>query len=206
MTGRSNAAADGDARTRRLLDAAFAVFMKNGFDKSSMSDVASAAGVSRPTLYRSFSTKEELFLGVVSRLHNDAHAAYSAAAGSDGDLATRLAAMATAKLTAHIDVARSSPHGADLLDLNQRIAGDLAAAANTDFAKLVADVLKDVDSTEIDLTANDLSPTRAAVIVVSVIDGWKQRIMNDGATPKRWKRDVHEAMSVVVRGLGKPVS
>ena len=206
MTGSSNAAAGSDARARRLLDAAFAVFMKHGFDKSSMSDVATAAGVSRPTLYRSFPTKEELFLGVVSRLHNDAHGAYRSAADGDGDLTTRLAAMATAKLTAHVDVARSSPHGADLLDLNQRLAGDLAAAANNDFAKLVADVLKDADSTEIDLTANDLSPARAAAIVVSVIDGYKQRIMNDGATPKRWKRDVHDAMSVVVRGLGKPAS
>jgi AcrR family transcriptional regulator len=205
MTGPSNAN-DGDARTRRLLDAAFAVFMKNGFEKSSMSDVAAAAGLSRPTLYRSFSTKEELFLGVVSRLHHDAHARYTAVAHGDGDLATRLAAMATAKLTAHIDVARSSPHGADLLDLDQRIAGDLAAAASSDFTKLVVEILKEADGIEIDLAANDLNPARAARVVVSVIDGWKQRIMHDGATSKRWKRDVHAAMSVVVRGLGKPVA
>ncbi len=205
MTG-SSTAANGAARADRLLDAAFAVFMKHGFDKSSMSDVAAAAGVSRPTLYRSFATKEELFLGVVSRLHTDAHAAYRAAADGEGDLSTRLAAMAIAKLTAHIDVARSSPHGADLLDLNQRIAGDLAAAANDNFTKLVIDVLRDADGSEIDLVANQLSPARAAAIVVAVIDGWKQRIMSDGTASTHWKREVHAAMSVVVRGLRKPVT
>jgi AcrR family transcriptional regulator len=204
---RSSSAADGDdARARQLLDAAFAVFMKNGFDKSSMSDVAAAAGVSRPTLYRSFATKEELFLGVVSRLHADAHAACRAAADGNGDLATRLAAIATAKLTAHIDVAQSSPHGADLLDLNQRIAGDLATAANHDFTKLVIDVMRGADGTEIDLAANELSPDRAAAIVVSVIDGLKQRIMFDKTASKRWKREVHAAMSVVVRGLREPIT
>ena len=50
-----------DARRRALLDAAVGVFTRFGFRKTSMDDVARAAGVSRQGLYLLFSNKEELF-------------------------------------------------------------------------------------------------------------------------------------------------
>jgi AcrR family transcriptional regulator len=50
-----------DARRRALLDAAVGVFTRFGFRKTSMEDVARAAGVSRQGLYLLFSNKEELF-------------------------------------------------------------------------------------------------------------------------------------------------
>jgi AcrR family transcriptional regulator len=50
-----------DARQSALLDAAVAVFARYGFRKTSMEEVARAAGVSRQGLYLQFANKEELF-------------------------------------------------------------------------------------------------------------------------------------------------
>jgi AcrR family transcriptional regulator len=49
------------AQTRaEIVGAAMAVFAEQGFDATSMNDVASAAGVSRRTIYRYFETKDDL--------------------------------------------------------------------------------------------------------------------------------------------------
>ncbi|SET87654.1 transcriptional regulator, TetR family [Myxococcus fulvus] len=50
-----------DARRHRLLDAALGVFLRYGFRKTSMDEVARAADISRQGLYLHFATKEELF-------------------------------------------------------------------------------------------------------------------------------------------------
>ncbi|MDL4774945.1 TetR/AcrR family transcriptional regulator [Actinomadura xylanilytica] len=50
-------------RTHRALsDAAIALFLKHGFDRVSVADVAAAAEVSKPTLFKYFATKEDLVL------------------------------------------------------------------------------------------------------------------------------------------------
>lgn len=49
------------SRLAALLDAAIGVFARYGYRKTSMDDVARAAGVSRQGLYLSFANKEELF-------------------------------------------------------------------------------------------------------------------------------------------------
>ena len=49
-----------NATEARILEATGEVLIQNGRRKLSMSDVASAAGVSRPTLYRWFPSKDEL--------------------------------------------------------------------------------------------------------------------------------------------------
>jgi AcrR family transcriptional regulator len=50
-----------DPKRRKLLEAAFTTFVRYGFRKTSMEEVARAAQVSRQGLYLHFSTKEELF-------------------------------------------------------------------------------------------------------------------------------------------------
>jgi AcrR family transcriptional regulator len=51
----------GDTRREALLEAAVGVFARYGFRKTSMDEVARAAGVSRQGLYLLFADKEELF-------------------------------------------------------------------------------------------------------------------------------------------------
>src|SRR3954470_15167258 len=49
-------------RRRQLLDVALEVFAANGFHRTSMEDVADAAGVTKPVLYQHFASKRELYL------------------------------------------------------------------------------------------------------------------------------------------------
>jgi AcrR family transcriptional regulator len=51
------------ARTRdAIADAAISLFLTHGFDPVSVNDIAAAAEVSKPTLFRYFATKEDLVL------------------------------------------------------------------------------------------------------------------------------------------------
>ena len=60
------AAAGQDNRKRRqILDGAYRIFMRQGFDATSMGDIAREAGVSKGTLYVYFDSKERLFQELV---------------------------------------------------------------------------------------------------------------------------------------------
>ncbi|MPY95330.1 MAG: TetR family transcriptional regulator [Acidimicrobiia bacterium] len=52
-------------RRRQLLDVAIGVFSHRGFHSTSMTDVAEAAGVTKPVLYQHFSSKRALYLEVL---------------------------------------------------------------------------------------------------------------------------------------------
>ncbi|MGW5640996.1 TetR/AcrR family transcriptional regulator, partial [Streptomyces sp. NPDC003832] len=50
-------------RTRDAIgDAAVSLFLEHGFDRVSVNDIAAAAEISKPTLFRYFPTKEDLVL------------------------------------------------------------------------------------------------------------------------------------------------
>jgi AcrR family transcriptional regulator len=51
----------------RILDAATAVFAAQGYDRASMAAIAERAGVTKPTLYARFGSKEELFEAALKR-------------------------------------------------------------------------------------------------------------------------------------------
>lgn len=50
-----------DQRQQQLLDAAAQTITRQGYDKTTMSDIANEAGVSRGTVYLHFKSKEEIF-------------------------------------------------------------------------------------------------------------------------------------------------
>jgi AcrR family transcriptional regulator len=56
-----------DPKHARILDAAFTLFYRHGYRKVSMSEIAQASQMSRPTLYAAYANKEEIFAGLVER-------------------------------------------------------------------------------------------------------------------------------------------
>ena len=82
-----------EVRHRALLDAAVAVFTRFGFRKTSMDDVARAAGMSRQGLYLVFSNKEELFRRALDHmLSSQLNSALTVLSQSDKNLEERLIA------------------------------------------------------------------------------------------------------------------
>ena len=65
---RKRAAHLGPERRRPLvLDAAYDLFIENGFEGTSMDAIAAAAGVSKPVVYDCFTSKDELFTAMLDR-------------------------------------------------------------------------------------------------------------------------------------------
>src|SRR5712675_1083155 len=80
--------APGSAQRKAILVAATAIFLRYGFKKTSMDDVARAAGVSRQGLYLYFDTKDLLFREALQHLMSHLISAARAAA-EDGNLSLR---------------------------------------------------------------------------------------------------------------------
>ena len=57
-----------ETRRKAIIEAATHVFLVNGFEKTTMSDIATQLGGSKATLYGFFSTKEDLFLEAMNAL------------------------------------------------------------------------------------------------------------------------------------------
>src|SRR6185295_3360606 len=58
---------DSNERQQQILDAAAAVIIRLGYNKTTMSDIAEEAGASRRTVYLYFKSKEELFEALLYR-------------------------------------------------------------------------------------------------------------------------------------------
>lgn len=54
-------------REARILDAALRLFGQHGYSATSMDDVAHAAGLTKPTIYQYFPSKEQLFTAMLAR-------------------------------------------------------------------------------------------------------------------------------------------
>ncbi len=64
-------ATDASLRRDRIIAAATDVFLRYGHARTTMGDVAEAAGISRPALYLVFPRKEDIFAAVIERLIQD---------------------------------------------------------------------------------------------------------------------------------------
>jgi TetR/AcrR family transcriptional regulator, repressor for uid operon len=76
----------GDPMRDRILQAAFTVLCRHGYGKFSLSDVAAQAGISRPTLYKQFRSRDELLSAFSAYEMRMLRADLTTAVqGSDGD-------------------------------------------------------------------------------------------------------------------------
>jgi AcrR family transcriptional regulator len=75
-----------EERRQQVLDAALPVFAGHGYEGTSTEDVAKAAGISQPYLFRLFETKRALFIELVARCFARVGDAFvRAAAGLSGE-------------------------------------------------------------------------------------------------------------------------
>jgi AcrR family transcriptional regulator len=136
-----SAASRTELRRDRLIDAAQAVFARDGLRGASMERIAAEAGVARATVYAYFADKEDAFRAVCQRLADGLVASAHAALAAPGPPAARVREALLAKHVFAFSAAHASPHVADLLAAKDRLAAPIFAAADTAIEEAVATVL-----------------------------------------------------------------
>jgi AcrR family transcriptional regulator len=92
MTSRTQTRLGSKERRAVIVEAAGRLFGEGGYDATRLDDVAAAAGVTKPILYRHFDDKRALYLALLER-HRDDLGSFAAAIPADGALRERLRAV-----------------------------------------------------------------------------------------------------------------
>jgi TetR/AcrR family transcriptional regulator len=125
----------------RILKNALELFSERGYDATSVREICEAAGVTKPTLYHFYGSKEGVYRAIVEGALERFSAETIGALASDGTLRERLVRMAQAYVDATLrqpDLARfimalihNSPRSAPVTDLVGFYQGILDALART---------------------------------------------------------------------------
>lgn len=129
-----------EQKQRALLDAAIGVFARYGYRKTSMDDIARAAGVSRQGLYLQFSNKEELFRRAVDfSLCGQLNAAIAVLSQSEVSLEERL--VAACDEWSGRFVGSLSDDAADLMCASTSLAGEVLSTYEARFEQALASTI-----------------------------------------------------------------
>ncbi|MEQ8315026.1 MAG: helix-turn-helix domain-containing protein [Gammaproteobacteria bacterium] len=139
MNSSKRNSARNQAKQESVLDTAANVFAQYGFRRTTMNDIAEAAGISRPALYLMFDNKEHLFHELAAYRINLALAASEAVLKSEGSVADRFIDALMVFEKTYTEPVANSPHGEELIDVNMSLASDVM---NKGYASLVSSLAK----------------------------------------------------------------
>lgn len=167
------------SRRTRILKAATAVFLRYGFAKTTMVDIAEATGLTRPTLYQEFPDKESVFHAVVDDMVATKLAEIRAGLGRRKTLEAKLRFACDAWGAEGFDLVRAHPDAADMFAMGF----SSVCRGYEGFGELLEEILREpVGRTPSDQGAQ--SARDLARMMVYAIKGFKD-IAKDGADIRR---------------------
>lgn len=131
------------ARWQKILDAAQALFVAQGFRGTTMEGIAEAAGMSKATVYGYASDKDAVFAAVADRLADRLQEAVDGALSGDGPPGGRIEAALIAKHRIVHDLVRRSPFAGDLFAEKDRTSGARFATLDRAIEAGIAALLRD---------------------------------------------------------------
>jgi AcrR family transcriptional regulator len=165
----STTAAD---RRDQIVNAAIGVFLRYGYARTTMGDIAQAAGLTRPTLYVTFPDKEQIFTAVVDKMIADKLAEIREGLPRLKTLERKLRFACDAWAGDGYDLVQAHPDAADMFDL-----GFKSVCAGYDkFGTLLAKILE----TPLERSSLELSPAQIARTIVFAMRGFKDTATSGG--------------------------
>ncbi|KAA2265679.1 helix-turn-helix transcriptional regulator [Solihabitans fulvus] len=161
-----------DERSDHILDAALPVFGHYGYGKTTMQDIARAAGMSRAALYLHFATKEELFRAGTRRAHARALDQVDAVLAAPGDVVTRVSTAMSTYFGGLMAQISSTAHGGELRDASLTVTGDIVGDAHTALISRLAAALEEAAAAgEVWLSVLDATAEDLARLLLATADG-----------------------------------
>lgn len=131
-----------------ILTAAFDVFASYGFKRTSMDDIAKAAGVSRPALYQSFSNKVDIYTAIVTSFCNSVQLEWQNIVQSDRSAVERLSAVFKIAVVEPHAMMENMPHGEEIIGLKHDFAQDVFEDFNAKLHAVFVEILMSAETSE----------------------------------------------------------
>ncbi|MET8544735.1 helix-turn-helix domain-containing protein [Kitasatospora sp. NPDC004799] len=176
-----------------VLDAAYRCFCRNGFRRTTVSDIVEEAQLSRPTVYKYAGSKEEAVVTIVRSRLEEAGAAAVQAAAAAGTPEERVVAVLTVKLEVAIRLWHDSPaHAQELLAAATAQAPGLVTDYTDGLAVLLASALAQA--------APDTARQAAQVLLT-----FTRGLEEDLRDPDAVRRELRAGVRMITRGaLARP--
>lgn len=180
------------SREARVLAAATDVFLRYGFARTTMGDIAQRAGISRPALYLVFPGKAEVFAAVIHRMNREKLDEIRAALPALPTLKDKVLFACTTWAGHGFDLTHAHPDARDLFNL------DFAAVQEiySEFQALIAELLAEAASAS-PLRAK---PEELARVLAFAMRGFRETA-TDGVDARRL---IALQVSLLLAALGAP--
>ncbi|WP_299928138.1 TetR/AcrR family transcriptional regulator [uncultured Pelagimonas sp.] len=159
------------AKIHAILTAALQTFSQYGYRKTSMEDLARAAGMSRPALYQYFRNKDDVACSLVRGYFTEAVGKVRAALAEPGHPEQVLEQAFRAKLDGMEEVL-SAPHGEELLELGHAVSAEDVAEGMAQLEQGFADWLEVQSAAGV--VRYEGEAREVARVIVSALDGIKK--------------------------------
>ncbi len=187
-----NESAKNPSKRQRVLDAAARVFLRFGFVRTTMGDIAQAAGMSRPALYLIFCSKEAVFEAVVAHWIEDSLARIAAGLASRPTLGEKLRFACEVWCVEGLERALANPDVRDMSGL------PAVRKSYARFEACLTDILGEAaERSGLGVTAADL-----ARVIVSAMQGFKQTAQS----AEEMRRLIGVQILAVERALASPAA
>ncbi len=127
------------ARRQGILSAAAGVFLRYGYSRTTMGDVAEAAKISRPALYVLFAKKDDIFAAVVEEMNDTKLAELRSAMRAMRSFERKLHHCCEEWGSHGMEMMETHPDARDLFDISR----PAVQAMYEDFIRLLAELLSE---------------------------------------------------------------
>lgn len=188
--------------TKRIavFETAATVFSQYGFRRTTMNDIAEAAGISRPALYLLFENKEHLFIELVTFRFEDAVNAAALALSSEGSIDQRFGQAILDFERIFYEPIADSPHGTELMDTNISLKNDRMQEGIESLLSMLSNALKQAEkSGEINFTNAPAKPDEFVALLFTAIGGIKQK----AGTAAEFRKQVQQVTHIFLQMISK---
>lgn len=130
-------------RRTSIIEAATEVFLRYGFARTTMADIAKAAGLSRPTLYASFPDKAEVFRATIESMVADKMVEMESGIAAHQGFEAQLAYLSESWTVHGYDLVAANPDANDMFDMRFEVVRECYDAFEAILTDLIATALAD---------------------------------------------------------------
>ena len=187
-----------DDRRSGILAAAFEQFMRYGYSRVTMDDIARAASLSRPLLYREFRNKADIYAAIATNMLSRTAEAAADVLRGPGGIDERLAGALRAGILEPMTVIMQSPHGAEILDMKGELIADIYTGWRADMLDALTRAIEaEAQTAGADLKSKGLSAAGLAETLLDGIEGVKLR----STDPAEWQRGADRLVALAMLAL-----